>query len=133
MAELKDGPVGKIENIELMRSKGLSISESIGSDDSKDSLELRKLARSSEKLVKSPGQGRFTRKSRKSMDDEYMLDVAEAIFMKLGECMNEKGRSVRGVFTKYAEPEMFPDRTVIELLSPLALFEGFKELGMKEL
>ena len=132
--ELREGPVGKIENMDLMRSKGLSISESIGSDDSKDSSEIRKQLRSSEKLIKSPpGKGRFARGSKKSMDDEYMLDVAESIFMKLSECMNAKGRSVRGIFTKYAEPEMFPDRTVIELLSPLALLEGIKELGMKEL
>ena len=62
-----------------------------------------------------------------------MLDVAESIFVKLGEVMNEKGRSVRGVFTKYAVPEVFSERTVIELLSPLALFEGLKELGMREL
>ena len=33
----------------------------------------------------------------------------------------------------YLKPEMFPDRTIIELLSPLALLEGVKELGMKEL
>ena len=47
-----------------------------------------------------------------------MLDVAEAIFIKLADLMTEKGRSVRGIFTKYAEPEIFPDRTVLELLSP---------------
>ena len=62
-----------------------------------------------------------------------MLDVAEAIFMKLGDCINEKNRSVRGIFTKYSEPEMLPDRSIIELLTPPALFEGFKEIGMREL
>ena len=41
LAELKEGPVGKIENLDLMRSKGLSISESINSDDSKDSAEMK--------------------------------------------------------------------------------------------
>ena len=67
------------------------------------------------------------------MDHEYMLDVAEVVFMKLAEVMNERNRSVRGVFTKYSETEMINEKQIIELLSPLGLLEGFKETGMREL
>lgn len=57
---------------------------------------------------------------RKSVDEEHMLDVAEAIFIKMADLLTEKGRSIRGIFTKYSEPELFPDRTVLELLTPPA-------------
>ena len=70
---------------------------------------------------------------RKSADDEHMLDVAEAIFVKLADLLIEKGRSTRAVFTKYAEPEMFPDRSILELLSPRAFLQGIKEVGIEDL
>ena len=62
-----------------------------------------------------------------------MLDIAEAIFMKMADLMHEKSRSVRGIFTKYSVPEVFPDRTVLELLSPGGFIEGIKETGIEEL
>lgn len=40
---------------------------------------------------------------------------------------------MRGIFTKYSVPEMFPDRTILELLAPSAFVEGIKEAGIKDL
>jgi len=62
-----------------------------------------------------------------------MLDVAEAIFIKMADLMSKKGRSVRGIFTKYSVPEIFPDRTILELLSPAGFLEGIKDSGIGEL
>ena len=62
-----------------------------------------------------------------------MLDIAEAIFIKMSDLMLKKSRSVRGIFTKYSVPELFPDRTVLELLSPAGFLEGIKDTGIAEL
>jgi len=62
-----------------------------------------------------------------------MLDIAESCFIKMAELLLEKHKSVRSLFLKYSVPEMFPDRTVLELLSPLSLLEGIKELGLDDL
>jgi hypothetical protein len=62
-----------------------------------------------------------------------MLDIAESCFIKMAELLLEKGKSVSQLFLKYSVPEMFPDRTVLELLSPLSLLEGIKELGLDDL
>ena len=80
LTELKDVSPTKVENLELLRSKGLSISESIGSEDS-----LGDMAESSRyrETFKPNRSQRMTRGSRKSMEDEYMLDVAETIFVRL--------------------------------------------------
>ena len=51
LKELKDGPVGKLENHELIKSKGLSISESIGSDDSRDSASLKSQLKEGNKIL----------------------------------------------------------------------------------
>ena len=106
---------------------------SIGSDGS-DS-EIKKIIRAggsplSDILNRS---GKHTTGKKASMDEEHMLDIAEAIFIKMADLMIEKGRSVRGIFTKYAVPEIFPDRTVLELLSPPGFLEGMKETGVEEL
>ena len=77
----------------------------------------------------SKGLGR----SGKKFDEEHMLDVSEAIFMKMADLMHEKGRSVRGIFTKFSVPEVFPDRTVLDLLSPGGFIEGIKEAGIDDL
>ena len=53
--------------------------------------------------------------------------------MKLADLMIEKSRSVRSIFTKYSVPEVFPDRQVLELLSPPAFIEGLKETGISAL
>ena len=94
---------------------------SLGSDES-DS-ELKRLTRGrdnsplSEMLNRSSGKGAIYR-MRRSMDEEHMLDVAESIFIKIADLLNEKGRSARSVFSKFAETELFPDRTVLDLLPP---------------
>ena len=62
-----------------------------------------------------------------------MLDIAEALFIKMADLMIKKSRSVRGIFTKYSVPEMFPDRTILELLSPAGFLEGIKDTGVGEL
>lgn len=62
-----------------------------------------------------------------------MLDIAESCFIKMAELLLEKGKSIRTVFGKYSVPEIFPDRTVLELLSPLSFLEGVKELGLIDL
>ena len=70
---------------------------------------------------------------KSKIDEEHMLDIAEAIFIKMSDLMLKKGRSVRGIFTKYSVPELFPDRTVLELLSPAGFLEGIKDTGIAEL
>lgn len=72
-------------------------------------------------------------KPRQSMNEEQMLDVAEGCFIKMAELLLTKGKSIRAVFAKFAAPEMFPDRTVLELLSPIGFLEGVKELGIADL
>lgn len=62
-----------------------------------------------------------------------MLDIAEACFIKMAELMVQRGRTVRGIFTKYSVPEMFPDRTVLELLNPINFLEGVREAGLEDL
>jgi hypothetical protein len=62
-----------------------------------------------------------------------MLDIAEAIFIKISELMTKNGRTIRGIFSKYAVPEIFPDRTVLELLSPAGFLEGIRDVGMAEM
>lgn len=133
LADLKD-PRNK--EIELTSSRYRNTS-SIGSEGS-DS-DIRRLTRAressplSEMLSHSGSKGGALSRMRKSVGDEHMLDVAESIFVKLADLLAEKGRSVRGVFTKFAEPEMFPDRTVLELLSPRAFLQGIKEVGIEDL
>ena len=51
----------------------------------------------------------------------------------MSDLMLKKGRNVRGIFTKYSVPEIFPDRTILELLSPAAFLEGIKDTGLGEL
>lgn len=62
-----------------------------------------------------------------------MLDVAEAIFIKLADLMIKKSLTIRQVFTRYSVPEIFSDRTILELLSPPGLLEGIKDVGLGEL
>lgn len=62
-----------------------------------------------------------------------MLDIAEGCFVKIAELLIVSGKTVRSIFTKFAVPEIFPDRTVLELLSPLSFLEGIKELGLDDL
>ena len=131
MTDLKD-PRNK--DMDFTHSKHRATS-SLGSEGS-DS-EMRRVMRAgsspiSDVLSRSAGKGVLAR-GKKSVDEEHMLDISEAIFMKMADLMIEKGRTVRGIFTKYSVPEIFPDRTVLELLSPGGFLEGIKETGIEEL
>ena len=53
--------------------------------------------------------------------------------MKMADLLQSKGRTVRGIFTKYSVPEVFPDRTVLELISPGGFMQGIKEVGIDDL
>ena len=133
LGDLKD-PRSKELDITSSRYRNTSSIGSEGSD-----TDIRRLTRPressplSDMLSRSGSKGGALSRMRKSADDEHMLDVAEAIFVKLSDQLQEKGRSIRGVFTKYAEPEMFPDRTVLELLGPRAFLQGIKEVGIEDL
>lgn len=131
MTDLKDP---RSKEMDFTQSKHRATS-SLGSEGS-DS-EMRRVMRAgasplSEVLSRSAGKSGLGR-AKKSIDEEHMLDVSEAIFMKMADLMIEKSRSVRGIFTKYAVPEIFPDRTILELLSPGGFLEGIKETGIEEL
>lgn len=132
LADVKD-PRSKEIDITSSRIKNTSSIGSEGSDS-----DLRRLTRGrdnsplSDILQRSAGKGALNR-IRRSVDDEHMLDVAEAIFVKLADLMNEKGRGVRSFFNKYAEPEMLPDRTVLELLGPRGFLAGVKDVGIEDL
>jgi hypothetical protein len=68
-----------------------------------------------------------------SVEDERMLDVAEGCFIRLSELLLDAGRTVRGIFTKFSQPEIFPDNTVLELLSPMSFLGGIREAGFHDL
>ena len=88
----------------------------------------------SEILQRSAGKSAgIMGRSKKSVDEEHMLDIAESIFIKMADFIIAKEKSIRGIFTKYSVPEMFPDNTVLELLSPGGFLEGIKEAGIEDL
>jgi hypothetical protein len=68
-----------------------------------------------------------------NLDDERMLDVAEGCFIRLAELLLDQGRTIRGIFTKFSQPEIFPDNTVLELLSPMSFLAGVRESGFHDL
>jgi hypothetical protein len=76
---------------------------------------------------------RYGGRRRSSCDDERMLDVAEGCFIRLSELLMEQGRTIRGIFTKFSQPEVFPDNTVLELLSPMSFLAGVRESGFLDL
>lgn len=125
MADLKDSRTRA--DLELTGSKHRATS-SIGSDGS-DSSVRRMMMRAGIQYKSASRSGSKTRRE----DEEQMLDIAEAIFIKIAELMSKNGRSIRGIFSKYSVPEIFPDRTVLELLSPAGFLEGIKDTGMAEL
>ena len=45
-------------------------------------------------INRSAGKSAVSR-GKRTIDEEHMLDIAEAIFMKLADLMNEKGKNVR--------------------------------------
>jgi hypothetical protein len=130
LTDMKD-PRGKEFDITSSKHRATSSLGSEGSDS-----EMRRIMRAggslSDVLGRSAGKG-VKGRGKRPLDEEHMLDIAEAIFMKMADLMMEKGRTVRGVFTKYSIPEIFPDRTILELLSPSSFMEGIKETGIEEL
>ena len=134
MCDLKD-PRGGGKDIES--NSRFRLTSSVGSDGSE---EIKRIIKGgsgpssplSEILNRSGGKG-IGRGGAKKFDEEHMLDVSEAIFMKMADLLQAKGRTVRGIFTKYSVPEVFPDRTVLELLSPGGFIEGIKETGIDDL
>lgn len=134
MIDLKD-PRGKDIDYTNSKHRPTSSINSDGSDEIKRIMRAGAATSSplSEIMARSGGK-RSNRGGKKSaFEEEHMLDIAEAIFMKMADLMHEKSRSVRGIFTKYSVPEVFPDRTVLELLSPGGFIEGIKETGIEEL
>ena len=116
----------KTRDLEMTGSKHRATS-SIGSEGS-DSEIRRMMMRAGIQTKSSSLSG-----GNPKVDEEHMLDIAEAIFIKMADLMSKKGRSVRGIFTKYSVPEIFPDRTILELLSPAGFLEGIKDTGIGEL
>jgi len=135
LVDLKDSRAGR--EYDMTGSKHRATS-SLGSDDSGS--DLRRMLRAagggsplSDIMNRSSGKGGSVSRGKRTIDEEHMLDIAEAIFMKMADLMNEKGKSVRGIFTKFSVPELFPDRTILELISPPGFIEGLKETGIGEL
>ena len=133
MIDLKD-PRGREIDMTTSKHRQTSSINSDGSD------EIKRIMRAggagsplSEFIGRSGGKGPSRGGKKSAFEEEHMLDIAEAIFMKMADLMHEKSRSVRGIFTKYSVPEVFPDRTVLELLSPGGFIEGIKETGIEEL
>lgn len=83
-----------------------------------------------EKSQENTFSPKSTTPEHKKLSDEQMLDVAETCFVRCADFLLEKGLQVRSVFGKFAIPEMMPDKTVLELLSPVALVDGFREAGI---
>ena len=106
---------------------------SIGSDGSDSEVSRRMIQRSPLAEIINRSGSKMARSKNAQLEEEHMLDVAEAIFVKLAQLMIEKERSVRAIFTKFSTPEIFPDRTILELLSPPGFVEGLKETGIEEL
>ena len=67
------------------------------------------------------------------IDEDEVIDVAEQIFVKIAEqIVEQKRRSIREVFLgQIFEAEI--EGQVIELLSPMGLLDGIKELGIDDL
>jgi hypothetical protein len=97
-------------------------SAAAGKKTASDSKKTRKEAEEDAKVDDEGKDG-----TNKYMDEEEMLDIAEHCFIRMAECLIEKGRTARSVFLKYSLPEQFPDGTVLELLSPLGFLEGVRE------
>ncbi len=134
LSDLKD-PRGRDLDIASSKHKATSSLGSEGSDS-----EMKRVIRAgtgsplSDILNRSAGKGSSVLgKPKKSIDEEHMLDVAEAIFIKIADLIIAKEKTIRGIFNKYSVPEIFPDSTVLELLSPGGFLEGIKEVGIDDL
>ena len=66
-------------------------------------------------------------------NEEEVIDVAEKIFIRMAEELIKQGRtSIRDCFTNQIFETMIGD-DYVELLSPIGLLEGIKELGIDDL
>lgn len=91
LADLKD-PRSKDLDITSSRHRATSSIGSEGSDsDIKRITRARDNSPLSDILNRSAGKGGALNRMRKSVDDEHMLDVAEAIFIKMADLLTERG------------------------------------------
>lgn len=107
-----------------LRSDSITSEESAG--------DIRRALRASSTLS-SKTSSPLMRSAHRSMDEEKMLDIAEAIFMKMADLLNLRKTSTRAIFSKFCSPEIMPDRSVIELMSPVEFLEGVHEVGIDDL
>lgn len=65
-------------------------------------------------------------------DEERMLDIAEQCFMRIADLLHMAQKTVRQVFLRYSQPELFKDGSVLELLSPRGFLEGVRDVGFDD-
>lgn len=65
-------------------------------------------------------------------DEERMLDIAEQCFMRIADLLHLQQKTVRSVFLKYSQPELFKDGSVLELMSPRGFLEGVRNIGFDD-
>lgn len=68
----------------------------------------------------------------RAQDEERMLDIAEQCFMRIADLLHMSQKTVRQVFLRYSQPEMFKDGSVLELLSPRGFLEGVRDIGFDD-
>lgn len=68
----------------------------------------------------------------RAQDEERMLDIAEQCFMRIADLLHVSQKTVRQVFLRYSQPEMFKDGSVLELLSPRGFLEGVRDIGFDD-
>ena len=75
--------------------------------------------------------GRMGVDDEDEIDEDEVIDVAEQIFVKIAEqIVKQERRSIREVFLgQIFEAEI--EGQAIELLSPMGLLDGIKELGIE--
>jgi len=68
----------------------------------------------------------------KAHDEERMLDIAEQCFMRIADLMHLAQKTVRAVFLRYSQPELFKDGSVLELMNPRGFLEGVRDIGFDD-
>ena len=68
----------------------------------------------------------------KAQDEERMLDIAEQCFMRIADLLHLAQKTVRSVFLRYSQPELFKDGSVLELMSPRGFLEGVRDIGFDD-
>ena len=61
-----------------------------------------------------------------------MLDIAEQCFMRIADLLHLAQKTVRSVFLRYSQPELFKDGSVLELMSPRGFLEGVRDIGFDD-